>query len=314
MIKEARGFGEDISEAQENARKNLGVSLDADVQFEIISQSKKKILGIFGGSKAEVRAYVELPDAPQKKVKAPKAEKANKKTEKVLEKKQTAKKEEPKEQKKEQITEELKDESLIDKNSKTYRAITYLKSILKEFGCEDITVKALEKENSAFISFDGKGLGAVIGRRGETLDALQYLSGLVANDVGGYFKVSLNIGDYREKREKALIGLADRVAKQVLETGRSRALEPMNPYERRIIHTAIQEIEGVVSNSIGEGQDRRVVVYSENGDSRPPRLSNDRRRGGRGARRPKRTNNTVSSVPAREPKKDNDIPLYGKIN
>ena len=86
LIKEARGFGDDISEAQENARKNLGVSLDADVQFEIISQSKKKILGIFGGSKAEVRAYVELPDAPQKKVKAPKAEKANKKTEKVLEK------------------------------------------------------------------------------------------------------------------------------------------------------------------------------------------------------------------------------------
>ena len=317
LIKEARGFGDDISEAQENARKNLGVSLDADVQFEIISQSKKKVLGIFGGSKAEVKAYIELPDAPQKRVKAPKNAKNDKKNEKPAEKKSATKSEEPKEQKKEKadVALELKDEALIDKDSKTYRAIGYLKSILKEFGCEDITVKALEKENCAFVSFDGKGLGAVIGRRGETLDALQYLAGLAANDAGGYFKVSLNIGDYREKREQALVTLAGKVAKQVLETGRSRALEPMNPYERRIIHTAIQEIGGVVSNSIGEGQDRRVVVYSENGDSRPPRFTNYGRKGSnRGDRRPRRSSNTVVSAPTREPKKDNDIPLYGKIN
>ncbi|MCQ2454713.1 MAG: Jag N-terminal domain-containing protein [Clostridia bacterium] len=315
MIKEARGFGEDITEAQENARKNLGVSADADVQFEIVSQSKKKVLGIFGGSKAEVRAFIELPDAPQKKVRAPKnANKAEKKSAK-----KTA--EEPKvseKAKKQNFDEQMPvliDESEIDKNSKTYKAITYLKSIAKEFGCEEITVKAFEKENGAFISLDGKGLGAIIGRRGETLDALQYLAGLSANDFGGYFKVSLNIGDYREKREKALVALADKVAKQVLESGRSRALEPMNPYERRIIHTAVQEIDGVVSNSIGEGLGRRVVVYSENGDSKPPRFTNDRRRGQNpSGKRPSKNSNTVSSVPTREPKKDNDIPLYGKIN
>ncbi len=319
MIKEATGFGNDITEAQENARKNLGVSADADVQFEIISQSKKKVLGIFGGSKAEVRAFIEMPDAPQKRVKAPKKE--NKKPqEKAVSPKKT---EEPKEKKVavEKANTQVKlsddfanllDESEIAKDSKTAKAIAYIKTILANFDCTDVKVKALEKENCAYISLEGEGLGVVIGRRGETLDSIQYLAGLAANSANGYFKVSLNIGDYRERREQALTELAGKVAKQVLSSGRSRALEPMNPYERRIIHTAIQNIEGVVSNSIGEGQNRRVVVFSENGDSRPPRINNDHRRNGRG--RNDRRSNTVSATPSREPKKDSDIPLYGKIN
>ncbi len=325
MIKEARGFGEDITEAQENARKNLGVSETEDVQYEIISQSKKKVLGIFGGAKAEVRAFVELPDAPQKikkaqpqKKKGAKPEKAVKepaKTEKPA--KETAKTE-PKiktEVKSEFADVELLSEDKFDKNSNVARGIAYIKEILKGFGCEDVVFKAAQLENSAYISFDGNGLGAVIGRRGETLDALQYLTGLAANDGSGYFKVSLNIGDYREKREEALNILAEKVAKQVLTSGRSRALEPMNAYERRIIHTAIQQIDGVVSNSIGEGQNRRVVVYSENGDSRPPRFTNDRSRGrGRDRRNNNRRESNAVVSPSREPKKDTDIPLYGKIN
>jgi len=319
LIKEARGFGEDITEAQENARKNLGVSSDEDVQFEIISQSKKKVLGIFGGAKAEVRAYVELPDAPQKKVKAPK--KQNKPVEAPVKKEVKAEKKEVKVEKKEEKKplecsfdkSKLVDEAQIPADSKTGRAIAYLKTILLSMNCENVKIMAFEKENGADILLDGEGLGIVIGRRGETLDALQYLAGLAANNVGGYYKVTLNIGDYREKREQALVTLAEKVAKQVLSTGKSRALEPMNPYERRIIHTAIQEIDGVVSNSVGEGQGRRVVVYSENGDSKPPRINDRRSRGQRG-RRNDRPNNTVSTAPSREPKKDSDVPLYGKIN
>ena len=321
MIKEARGFGEDISEAQENARINLGVAPDAEVQYEIISQSKKKVLGIFGGSKAEVRAYINLPDEPQKKVKAPKKDKAknkqntdkpiNKETDKKqAEKKSTAKKAD----KIPADTQNFIDENLLPEGSKSLNAIHYLKKVLEGMGAKNLVFKANETADNAYIQIDGDAVGVVIGRRGETLDALQYLAGLAANDGGGYFKVSLNIGDYRQKREKALVELAGKVAEQVISTGRSRALEPMNPYERRIIHTAIQGIEGVVSNSIGEGAGRRVVVYSENGDMNPPRISNDRR--GRERRQGRRNDrsNTVSSVPSREPKKDSDIPLYGKIN
>ena len=321
MIKEARGFGDDIAEATENARINLGVDQDAEIQYEIISQSKKKVLGLFGGSKAEVRAYIELPDEPQKKVKAPKKEKHKNKPEKTQPQKKPAavKNEKPVNEKKNEKSsfdkEKLIDEEKLPKDSRVIISINYLRSVLDKMGARDLVFKAYENDDGAFVQIDGEDMGVVIGRRGETLDALQYLAGLAANDGGGYFRVSLNIGDYREKRESALTELAAKVAEQVLSTGRSRALEPMNPYERRIIHTAIQSIDGVVSNSIGDGTNRRVVVYSENGDMKPPRMSNDRRnRDNRGGRRRDRKSNTVTSAPTREPKKDSDIPLYGKIN
>ena len=311
MIREAIGFGADISEAQEDAREKLGASSEDDVQFEIISQSKKKILGLFGGSKAEVRAYIEIPDPkPQKTKKNNKKTNEPKKAENkaVPQKAQNEKKEEALQ--KEEINAVA--ESEIPADSKTGKAIAYIRKILPELGCENITIKAAEKENGAVIILEGEGLGAIIGHRGETLDSLQYLTSLAANNGGGYFKVTLNIGNYREKREQTLISLAKRVSAQVLRNNRSRALEPMNPYERRIIHTAVQDIEGVTSNSIGEGSNRRVVIYPEGGDMRPPRR-NDNRRRNRG--RDRKPSQTVSSAPTREPKKDTDnIPLYGKIN
>ena len=311
MIREAIGFGADISEAQEDAREKLGASSEDDVQFEIISQSKKKILGIFGGSKAEVRAYIEIPDPkPQKTKKNTKKTNEPKKAENKAKtpKTQPEKKEEA--PKKEEINAVA--ESEIPADSKTGKAIAYIKKILPELGCENVVIKAAEKENGAIIILEGDGLGAIIGHRGETLDSLQYLTSLAANNGGGYFKVTLNIGNYREKREQTLISLAKRVSAQVLRNNRSRALEPMNPYERRIIHTAVQDIEGVTSNSIGEGSNRRVVIYPEGGDMRPPRRNDNRRRNGGRDRKPSQT---VSSAPAREPKKDTDnIPLYGKIN
>ena len=314
MIKEARGFGDDIAEAQENALKNLGVSQDADVQYEIISQSKKKVLGLFGGSKAEVRAYIELPDQPQKKVKLPKKEKI-KNSNKDSNKKPAAKKAAVKPEKVLPDVENLVAETDLPNDAKVKVSINYLRSVLEKMGAKELVFKATDSQDNAYIQIDGEDMGVVIGRRGETLDALQYLAGLAANDGGGYFKVSVNIGDYRQKREAALVELAGKVAEQVTSTGRSRALEPMNPYERRIIHTAIQGIDGVVSNSIGEGSGRRVVVYSENGDMRPPRISNDRRGRDRrrGQRRPAKSN-SVSTAHSREPKKDSDTPLYGKIN
>ena len=146
-------------------------------------------------------------------------------------------------------------------------------------------MKAATKENAVLISLEGESVGVIIGHRGETLDSIQYLTSLAASNGGGYFKVTINIGNYREKREEALVNLAKRDSEQVIRTGRSRSLEPMNPYERRIIHTAVQEIDGVVSTSFGEGAARRVVIGVEGGEMRPPRRGGrDSRDGGR--RRP----------------------------
>ena len=111
------------------------------------------------------------------------------------------------------------------------------------------------------ISLSGDNMGLLIGRRGETLDALQYLTSLVAGHADDRFsKVSLDIENYRAKREEVLVSLAHKVADKVLRSQKSVTLEPMNPYERRIIHSALQEVEGVETGSIGHEPSRRVVV------------------------------------------------------
>lgn len=316
MIKEAIGFGATVDEAKEDAILKLGASIDDDIQIEVINMPKKKVLGMFGGSKAEVRVFVEMPDPKPKREKKPAKKQAEKKQvadKKPVEKKTAPKKAEPAPA---EDYSDAVDSSEIPADSPAGRAVAYLKNILESLGCENVEMKVASRENGAFIILEGEGLGVIIGRRGETLDSLQYLASLAAKNGSGYFKVSLNIGDYRERRQQTLVSLAKRVSQQVIRNGRSRSLEPMNPYERRIIHTAVQEIEGVVSNSVGEGSRRRVVIYPEGADmtAPAPRERNDRRGRGRGRDRDRRPSNTVATAPTREPKKDSDIPLYGKIN
>ena len=305
MIKEYIGEANDLLEATRLAKEGLVATLNLknedDIQIEVICDYKKKTLGLFGGTPATVKAFIELPD--------PKPEK--KKTEKKPEKKAEIKKEKPAEKKAEPKKTEL-DITLIpseqlDPASSAAKASEYIKTVMTKLGCENVTVMAGVTENGIYLQLDGDKLGVVIGRRGETLDALQYLTGLAANIGNGYQKVTLNIGNYREKRSETLQSLAKRISAQVLSTGRSRTLEPMNPYERRIIHTAVQEIEGVVSHSVGEGSGRRVVISSENGERRPHDNRGSRRMGDR------RPSQAVAS-PDREPKKDSaEIPLYGRI-
>ncbi len=311
MIREATGYGDTVNEARENAIAALGADIEDEVQFEILETPKKKVLGIFGGSKAQVRAYIELPDPKPAKVKknVKKTDKPEVAKNKAAPQKAEAKKEKKAEPKKSTVEEDFADAvdaSEIPADTKAGKAIAYIRTVLSGLGCEEVSIKAAVKDDGAFIVLDGEGLGAVIGHRGETLDALQYLSNLAANNGGGYYKISVNIGNYRQKREQTLNSLAKRISEQVIRTGRSRRLEPMNPYERRIIHTAVQEIKGVTSASVGEGVGRRVVISPEGGEA--PRR-NDRRND-----RGRRSSNTVVSAPAREPKKDSDIPLYGKIN
>ena len=327
MIKEARGFGATIEEAKENAVKELGASEFEDIQFELINMPKKKVLGIFGGCKAEVKAFIEMPDkkvksakkaAPKKEVQKEKIQKTEKKVEQKpeakAEKKAPVKAENKPAQNEAPVYSEPVDAAEVPADSPAGKAVAYIKNVLSSLNCGEVSIKVAHKENGSLILLDGDDLNIIIGRRGETLDALQYLSSLAANNCGGHYKISLNIGNYREKREETLTNLAKRVAAQALKAGKCRTLEPMNPYERRIIHTAVQEIEGVVSGSFGEGSGRRVVIAPEGVELKPRRQDNRRSSGGRRPHNSRPSASVASTAPAREPKKDSDIPLYGKIN
>lgn len=287
MIKEAIGIAETIEEAKEAAINELNASLDDDVMFDIIDMPKKKVLGLFGGSPAKVRAYIEIDDpAPKKTGKKPKKVKNDKPHSEKKPVKQP--KEAPEKQEVNAVA-----VSELSEDCPAIKAVEYLKTILDGLGCTNVEFKVALRENGALLILTGDGLGACIGHRGETLDALQYLSSLAANSANGYYKISIDIGNYRERREKTLISLAHKISAQVLRTGRSRSLEPMNPYERRIIHTAVQEIEGVSSHSVGEGERRHIVITSD--APRAPKKAEPKNE-------------------AREPKKDSEaLPLYGKI-
>ena len=195
------------------------------------------------------------------------------------------------------------------------RAADYLSEILRGLGVKEPLITIKSEENGCVLQLEGEDLGFIIGRRGETLDALQYLAGLVANRVdNSYYRVTIDIGNYREKREQSLTGLARKMAGQAARTGRKNSLEPMNPYERRIIHTAVQEVKGATSWSVGSEPNRYVVIGPSEDNpvrNRPARGSKqkaDSPRGGNNVqRRPVRTNEAAAPAvaaerPARSPR------------
>ena len=160
-------------------------------------------------------------------------------------------------------------------------AVAYLEKVLTALGVEDFKVNVIEKEDITVLDIVGEKLGIVIGRRGETLDSLQYLAILASNRHDEpYCRITVDCNGYRDKREETLKALAERTANKVLRQGRRITLEPMNPYERRIIHSKVAEIEGVYSNSIGEEPYRKVVISASQ-----PHRDNARRNDRRGAGR-----------------------------
>ncbi len=196
-------------------------------------------------------------------------------------------------------------------------AADYLQAIIKAMGLDDIQMNVEEKEkNIITIDISGEDVGSVIGRRGETLDALQYLTCLVANHVeNSYCRVTINTGDYREKREKTLEILGRKLAIKAAKTGRKSSLEPMNPYERRIIHTAVQKINGAISWSEGENINRHVVIGPD-----PKNKGNFKGRNN-GGRKPYRNNHNRSKTqpkpanPDRKPLNEGgEFGLYGRID
>ena len=145
-------------------------------------------------------------------------------------------------------------------------ALEFIRKVVSDMELDLTVAMQPGKNDDTLITVDGEGAGLLIGHHGETLDSLQYLANLAANKkVKGekreYVKISVDVEGYRAKREETLRALARRTAAKVLQRKKSVMLEPMNPYERRIIHSEVQGIEGVSTNSIGSENNRRVVMF-----------------------------------------------------
>ena len=304
MIRKQEAIGKTVDEARAKACALLGVQADdLNVSCEVLEMPQKT--GFLGLklTPAKVCVSVEEPDAPAAPVveekKAPVQEKAVPAPaveEPAAPAEPEAKAEEPAAPVAEAAAEqpaaeeeETEEPINIEENAKVKAAVDYLREVIALMGVENVSFSAVQKGEATIIRLDGEKLGALIGRRGETMESLSYLASLVANRLeGDYIKLGLDVAGYRDKRESDLTALAQRIGAKVRKTGRSFAMEPMNPYERRIIHSAISKMEGVRSESKGEGRDRRVVIYSTAPDAQTENTYGERRgRGGnRNGRRP----------------------------
>ncbi len=251
--------GKTEEEAIRKGLEQLGLERD-DVSVEILERARSGFLGI-GSSPAKVRVTYELDVAEEPKPEAPKAKPAEKKPE-VPKAKPAEKKPEPK-------AEEKKTEPAVPAcdNDDARRIKDFLTGLLEHMDSA-AEVKVYEEEKNRYkVILEGQKLGALIGRRGETLDAIQQLTNYAVNSGRDKrLRIHVDAENYRAKREQSLESLANKVAGKVLKYRRSVTLEPMNAYERHVIHAALQDKEGVTTYSIGTEPNRRVVVAYERGN------------------------------------------------
>ena len=269
MIKEITAVGKDIIEAKDNARIALGAGELDDVQFEIIDGGTKGILGLFSRP-AKVRAFIELPEPKEKKERN--RTKKNK-NQNQGERKNDAQK--PKQQKPEKKANAQKSEVIPEENLKMERRFVeagedmsydFVKTLISDIGLSAEAELYSCEDGTRRIAIVGDDASVLIGHHGDTLDALQYLANLASarkNAKGERDKsrVTIDIEGYRRKREETLRALARKMAAKAIRNNRSVMLEPMNAYERRIIHSEIQGIEGVSTNSIGSDNNRKIVIF-----------------------------------------------------
>lgn len=336
-----------VDEAKAMAAEKFGKNIN-EIKFEVIEEGKKGFLGI-GQVDAKVKATYNAPETktdtpkveavkPLVKVEAPKEE-----VKKVVPVKATEPAAEEnipvKEKSEEALAKEddmefsiddftlIEDESLMHPKVKIAR--DYIISIFKAMDV-DAKFVVYQNETGAVINIESDNNGTIIGRRGETLDSIQYLCSIIANKGDkDYFRITIDCFGYRSKRKETLEQLAAKVARSVLRTGRSQQLEPMNPYERRVIHSAVSSIEGVSSRSVGEEPYRKIIISSVNSRNRGGRggrpYHRDDRRGGRqqGGRDRRRDNYEPKAIDLstsfekdyKKPKPEDSMEggLYGKI-
>ena len=260
MINTLEKSARTVDAAIEAALKELGMNRD-DVSVEILDMGKSGFLGI-GATPARVRVSYETPDPEP--VPAPKAEKPVRAERPArAEKPRTEKKPAPRAEKPEAPAAPKAEvvSAPADENP-DYAAIrTFLTGLLERMGVT-AEMEITPRDNGGVnVNLAGPAMGAIIGRRGETLDAIQHLTNYVVNkDSEKHLHVSVDAEAYRSKREESLTRLAEKMAEKAIKYKRSMALEPMNSYERHVIHAALQNYEGVTTSSTGVEPNRRVVV------------------------------------------------------
>ena len=248
MIKTLEKTARTEDDAIAAALAELGLDRD-DVSVEILERAKSGFLGI-GASPARVRVSYEVADEPEEKpapVKsAPKAAPAKSEAQSA---------EAPK------SSEPPKAAAPVDESA-DYAAIrAFLSGLLERMGVQAEMEISPRDNGGVNVKLSGNGMGAIIGRRGETLDAIQHLTNYVVNKGNDkHTHISVDAEGYRSKREESLVRLAEKMAEKAIKYKRSMALEPMNSYERHVIHTALQNYEGVTTSSTGVEPNRRVVV------------------------------------------------------
>ena len=277
--------GKTFELAVESALATLGLTED-DISVQILAQAKPGFLGI-GASPAKIQVTYEAPDpkpeAPRSALgsasrsttkvrpvvtEAPKAEK------KPAPKQEAPKQEAPKQEKKETPKAEKKEAPKAEKKveaPKEYapaapgsveeKIEVFLKGLLEHMGSQAIPHAWKTDDTPYEVELTGEDLGYLIGRRGDTLDALQHLSNYSINrNVEGHIRINVDAESYREKREDSLRRYAHKKAQQVLKAHRRTTLEPMNAYERHVIHSALQDTDRITTYSIGSEPNRRVVI------------------------------------------------------
>ncbi len=251
-----------VEDAITEASIELGLA-STDIDYEVIEKGSAGFLGI-GAKQAVITAWKKSEKKSEKKPEKKPEKKVEKKVEKKAEKKVEIKPEE-KEEKEISIVEEEsheREEKLAEVEPQTTEAcVKFLTDVLKSMDMEVKITSEIDGDGALSITMEGENMGILIGKRGQTLDSLQYLTNRVANKMqDGYVRVKLDTENYRERRKETLENLAKNIAHKVKRTKRSVSLEPMNPYERRIIHSALQGDKYISTHSEGEEPYRRVVV------------------------------------------------------
>ena len=291
MEKTLTATGKTIDLAVEAALAQLGLSRD-DVSVQVLQQAKAGFLG-FGAQPAKVQVTYEVPDpvvvpekpksalgsasrskpkvnnptpAPEKKPEAPKAEKKQEEPKAEVKKAQPKqpkadKPRQPKAEKKVEAPKEPKVYAAAEAGSVEEQIEVFLKGLLEHMDSKAIPHCVKGEDNTYKVELVGEDLGYLIGRRGDTLDAIQHLANYsVGRNVDGHIRINVDAEDYRAKREDSLRKYARKKAQQVLKARRRTTLEPMNAYERHVIHAALQDMENITTHSTGTEPNRRVVI------------------------------------------------------
>lgn len=267
-------WGKDVDTAVALALDELKCSID-DVNVIVLEEPSRGFLGL-GSKLAKVRVELKKKEKVEpiieKKIKISKPVVAEEnKSEKVLNFAEKEDKEDLHKEKAEEKNHKKREKSVKKSGVKferpddlvlveDHKALDFLKETTEKMGLE-LSFKAYVNDSNVYVDIEGKDAGTIIGKRGQTLDAIQYLTSLVVNKHNeGYVRVVLDAENYRAKREKTLEKLAERLSQKVIKTKRSVKLEPMNPYERMVIHATLHSNPKVITRSEGEEPYRRVVI------------------------------------------------------